>query len=348
MKTVWRYSLLSALLGMLVLAAAAVYLHWSSRQPVLSGSESFVIPSGTGVHQVAAKLVREQVLAEPYTFTLWAYVNDATRRLRAGEYAIDDGTTLAELLALFTSGRVIQRSVTLIEGWTFKQFRAALYRAEKLQIETRALSGAAIMRRLGREDMPPEGRFFPETYHYTADMTDLDLLRQAHAAMQAVLEAEWQARDPAVKLDSKDQALVLASIIEKETGAAGERRTIAAVFHNRLARGMRLQTDPTVIYGLGDEFDGDLTRAHLETDTPFNTYTRGGLPPTPIAMPGRAAIHAALNPGPNDALYFVARGDGSHVFSRTLEEHNRAVYKYQIKPNAGDGSSPDEGAEGDQ
>lgn len=338
MRTMLRYSLSSALLGVLCLAVVgAGYVYWSSRQPVQSGSESFVIRSGAGVNQVAASLVREDILSEPYTFTLWAYANNATRRIRAGEYAIEDGTTMAELLRLFVSGKVIQRSVTLIEGWTFKQFREALYAAENLEIETRELSGTEIMERLGKSDLEPEGRFFPDTYHYTADMADMDVLRQAHAAMEEVLEEEWQNRDPTVNLDSKDEALVMASIIEKETGAAGERRTIAAVFNNRLEEGMRLQTDPTVIYGVGEEFDGDLTRRHLETDTPFNTYTRAGLPPTPIAMPGRAAIHAALNPAESEALYFVSKGDGSHQFSRTLEEHNQAVYKHQIQRNAPSG-----------
>lgn len=337
MTTIWRYSISAALLGVLcLLAAGAGYVYWSSQQPVRSASDSFVINSGAGVNRVASNLVRENILSEPYTFKLWAYANNATRRIRAGEYAIEQGTTMAELLDLFVAGRVIRRSVTLIEGWTFEQFREALYAAEKLRIETRGLSGGEIMVRLGRSDLEPEGRFFPDTYLYTADMTDMDVLRQAYAAMEGVLEEEWRNRDDAVQLSSKDEALVLASIIEKETGAAGERRTIAAVFHNRLEKGMRLQTDPTVIYGVGDEFDGNLTRKHLETDTPFNTYTRSGLPPTPIAMPGRAAIHAALTPDDSDALYFVSRGDGSHKFSRTLEEHNRAVYKYQIRGGTGE------------
>jgi len=332
MKRIWRYSLGIILLLLILLPfVAAGALYWASRQPVVAGSESFVIESGTGVKRVAADLVEENILAEPYTFTLWAYATDATRSIHAGEYAIPDDTTVAKLLELFVAGRVIERSVTLIEGWTFRQFREALYAAEKLRIATRGLSGQEIMQRLGDAGTDPEGRFFPETYRYTADMTDLDVLRQARAVMKKVLDAEWENRNPSIDLDSKDEALVLASIIEKETGAPEERETIAAVFHNRLEKGMRLQTDPTVIYGLGDGFDGNLTRAHLESDTPYNTYTRAGLPPTPIAMPGRAAIHAALNPGPSQALYFVSKGDGSHKFSDTLEEHNQAVYEYQIR-----------------
>jgi len=331
MNKLWRYLIGTVLLGGVALAAAgAGYVYWSGLQPVRTGSESFFIEAGTGVKQIAAKLVAEEVLAEPYTFTLWAYYNDYTTRLHAGEYAIPEDATVEEVLKLFVSGKVIQRTVTLIEGWTFDEFRSALYQAEKLRIETRELAPAAIMQRLEAAGRNPEGRFFPDTYNYTADMSDLDVLERAHAAMSEVLAEEWRNRGENLAVDNEDEALVLASIIEKETGQPEERDTIAAVFNNRLMKGMRLQTDPTVIYGLGDEFDGNLTRAHLKADTPYNTYTRAGLPPAPIAMPGRAAIHAALNPADTPALYFVSRGDGSHKFSDTLEEHNRAVYKYQI------------------
>lgn len=349
MKNIWRYSLNSALLGVLALAlTASGYLYWSSRQPVLSGSDSFTINPGTGVKQVAAKLVDENVLDEPYTFILWSYVNDYTSRIRAGEYAIPDDVSVEGLLVLFASGKVIQRSVTFIEGWTFEQFRDALYGAEKLRIETRGLDGEQVMNRLSDSGQVPEGRFFPDTYYYTAGMSDLDILARAHAAMRRILEEEWNNRDAPTILRNKDEALVLASIIEKETGRDDERRTIAAVFHNRLGKGMRLQTDPTVIYGLGDEFDGNLTRAHLDSDTPYNTYTRAGLPPTPIAMPGRASIHAALNPDASRALYFVSRGDGSHVFSDTLEEHNRNVVKYQINAGERIDSSSNSGNQADE
>lgn len=331
MRGIWRVVTGSALLALAVLAvAAAGYLHWSSRQPVVSGSDSFVIETGSGVKQIAARLVSEGILAEPYTFIAWSYVNDYTTRIHAGEYAIPDGTSVNGLLDLFVDGTVIQRSVTFIEGWSFDECLDALYAAEKLRLETQGLDNEAIMTQLGAAGRQPEGRFFPDTYRYTADMSDLDILGRALAAMTAVLDEEWANRDESTVLKSKDEALVLASIIEKETGRAGERRTIAAVFHNRLERGMRLQTDPTVIYGLGEDFDGNLTRTHLNTDTPYNTYTRAGLPPTPIAMPGRASIHAALHPTDSDALYFVSKGDGSHVFSKTLEEHNRNVFKYQI------------------
>lgn len=331
MKKIWRYLISTLLLGGVALVlAGAGYVYWSGLQPVRAGADSFVVDPGSGVRRIAARLVEEEVLAEPYTFTMWAWATDNTRRLRAGEYFIPPDATVAELLEMLAAGRVIQRAITLIEGWRFEELRRALYDAEKLRIETRELSGEEIMERLEADVENPEGRFFPDTYHYTADMSDLDVLRRAYDAMEKVLDAEWDNRDETVALEDRDEALVLASIIEKETGKPDERRTIAAVFHNRLERGMRLQTDPTVIYGVGDGFDGNLTRAHLETDTPYNTYTRAGLPPAPIAMPGRAAIHAALNPGESKALYFVSRGDGSHVFSDTLAEHNQAVARYQL------------------
>jgi UPF0755 protein len=330
MPKLWRYSLSSVILGLAALALATGYLYWSSRQPVLSGSESFVIRSGAGVKSVAVSLVNDKILREPYTFTLWAYIKGDTARIHAGEYAIPTGTTVAGLLDLFVSGKVIERSITLIEGWTFKQCLEALHGAEKLRDATSGLSDAEIMQRLGLPDQSPEGRFFPDTYLYTADTSDLDVLGRAHAAMNKIIDQEWQNRDTAIVIRNEDQALILASIIEKETAVPAERAMISAVFQNRLAKGMRLQTDPTVIYGLGDKFNGNLTRKHLESDTPYNTYTRDGLPPTPIAMPGRASIHAAVHPVASQALYFVAKGDGTHEFSDTLAEHNRAVAKYQL------------------
>lgn len=340
MRKIWRYFISTVLLGGVALAIFGVgYVYWSGLQPVQSGSDSFVIQQGSGVKKIAAQLVEQNILAEPYTFVLWAYANDSTRRLHAGEYYIAPDATVEKLLRRFVSGTVIQRAVTLIEGRTFEDYRRVLYEAEKLRLETRDLSGSEIMERLGAPNRHPEGRFFPDTYHYTADMSDLDILKQAFNAMEKVLDQEWENRDEKVVVEDKDDALVLASIVEKETGRPDERGIISAVFHNRLKKGMRLQTDPTVIYGVGDGFNGDLTRAHLETDTPYNTYTRTGLPPAPIAMPGRASIHAALNPAESTALYFVSKGDGSHQFSETLEDHNRAVTKYQLNGGRRSGSS---------
>lgn len=345
MRKIWRYLIGTVALGAVALVVAgAGYVYWSGLQPVKSGSDSFVISPGSGVKRIAARLVEEEVLSEPYTFTLWAYASDYTRRLYAGEYLIPPDATVEDVLKIFVSGKVIQRAVTLIEGWTFAEFRQALYDSEKLRIETRDLTGAGIMERLDADHENPEGWFFPDTYHYTADMSDLDLLGRAYSTMVRILDEEWENRDEAVGLENKYEALVLASIIEKETGRREERRTIAGVFHNRLQQGMRLQTDPTVIYGLGDDFDGNLTRAHLKDDTPHNTYTRAGLPPTPIAMPGRASVHAAVNPAETTALYFVSRGDGSHKFSDTLAEHNRAVAEYQL--NRRSRSEPDSNEEG--
>lgn len=338
MKRLWLYSLSSAALAVLTLALAAGYLYWSSRQPVMNGSESFTINPGTGVKEVGSALVEAKVLEEPYTFTLWAYVEGDTTRVHAGEYAIPKGISVAGLLDLFVSGKVIERPVTLIEGWTFKECLQALHSAPKLRDETKGLTGSQIMARLGVPDQAAEGHFFPDTYLYTADTSDLDILKRAHTEMQKVLDQEWQNRDKSTVLKTEEQALIMASIIEKETGLPRERPLIAAVFQNRLQKGMRLQTDPTVIYGLGDKFNGNLTKVHLETDTPYNTYTRAGLPPTPIAMPGRASIHATLHPADTKALYFVAKGDGSHEFSDTLAEHNRAVAKYQLNGASHSGS----------
>jgi UPF0755 protein len=271
------------------------------------------------------------VLDRPLYFRVLARLDPRSRRLQAGEYRIEAGTTPGGLLALFSSGRVIQYPVTLIEGWTFRQVLDALAGLEYLEQTLSGTSDAAIMARLGRPDLHPEGRFLPDTYLFPRGTPDVQVLQRALAAMDEVLAAEWAQRGPDLPLGSPDEALVLASIVEKETGLAEERAAIAGVFVRRLRKGMLLQTDPTVIYGLGEAFDGDLRRRDLSADTPYNTYVHPGLPPTPIAMPGRDSIRAALHPADGASLYFVARGDGSHQFSTTLQEHNRAVRKYQLK-----------------
>ena len=252
-------------------------------------------------------------------------------RLQVGEYAMGHGITPVQLLRKLESGQVIQHRFTIVEGWSYRQLRDALLADDSIVQTLQEVDDAELMRRLGAPDVPPEGRFLPETYHFTKGVTDFDLLRRAYLALHAHLEQAWASRAPGLPLETPDQALVLASIIEKETGVAGERAQIAGVFVRRLQMGMRLQTDPTVIYGLGNAFDGNLTRVHLQSDTPFNTYMRSGLPPSPIALAGKAAIDAALHPADGDALYFVSRGDGSHVFSSTLREHNRAVRRYQLR-----------------
>ena len=252
-------------------------------------------------------------------------------RLQVGEYAMGHGITPVQLLRKLESGQVIQHRFTIVEGWSYRQLRDALLADDSIVQTLQEVDDAELMRRLGAPDVPPEGRFLPETYHFTKGVTDFDLLRRAYLALHAHLEQAWASRAPGLPLETPDQALVLASIIEKETGVAGERAQIAGVFVRRLQMGMRLQTDPTVIYGLGNAFDGNLTRVHLQSDTPFNTYMRSGLPPSPIALAGKAAIDAALHPADGDALYFVSRGDGSHVFSSSLQEHNRAVRRYQLR-----------------
>ena len=266
----------------------------------------------------------------PLYWRLLARQMGVAGKLHAGEYALDPGIAPRGLLAKMAAGDVIQHRFTIVEGWTFAQLRDAVAHDAVLEQTLAGRSGADIMRALGSGGAPPEGWFLPETYQFVKGMSDLDILRRAHAAMQRKLDALWDARAPDLPLDTPYQALILASIVEKETAQAAERALIAGVFEHRLKLGMRLQTDPAVIYGLGSGYDGRIHTRDLETDTPYNTYTRAGLPPTPIAMPGPASLEAVLHPAQTDALYFVARGDGTHEFSATLEAHNRAVAKYQL------------------
>jgi UPF0755 protein len=252
-------------------------------------------------------------------------------RLHAGEYALPQGITPRGLLEAMAAGRVLQRHVTIVDGWTFAEVRQALGRADQLTHTAASEDDAQVMKQVGFADEMPEGRFLPETYAYVKGDSDIDILRRAHAAMVKVLDAAWAGKAGDLPLASPYEALILASIVEKETGRADERPKIAGVFIRRLQAHMLLQTDPTVIYGMGAGYAGNIHRGDLTTDTPYNTYTRAGLPPTPIAMPGKPAIAAALHPAEGTELYFVARGDGSHVFSSSLAEHNRAVACYQLK-----------------
>ncbi|MHB8678704.1 MAG: endolytic transglycosylase MltG [Rudaea sp.] len=266
----------------------------------------------------------------PLYWRLLARQMGVAGKLHAGEYALDPGIAPRGLLAKMAAGDVIQHKFTIVEGWTFAQLRDALAHDAVIEQTLAGRSAADIMRALGSGGVPPEGWFLPETYQFVKGMSDLDILRRAHAAMQRRLDALWASRAPDLPLDTPYQALILASIVEKETAQAAERARIAGVFEQRLKLGMRLQTDPAVIYGLGSGYDGKIHTRDLKTDTPYNTYTRAGLPPTPIAMPGSASLEAVLHPAQTDALYFVARGDGTHEFSATLEAHNRAVAKYQL------------------
>jgi conserved hypothetical protein, YceG family len=277
-----------------------------------------------------AQAVRDAgVQVNPALLYWWFRLSGDARQIRAGSYEIERGINPRGLLRKLVRGDEALRAVTLVEGWNFNQVRAALLKAEQLKPETQELAPDLIMKALERPGLHPEGRFFPDTYTYAKGSSDLAVLRRALRAMDKQLAAAWRQRRPDTPLKTPAQALILASIVEKETGRASDRAMIAGVFSNRLALGMMLQTDPTVIYGLGETFDGNLRRRDLQADTPWNTYTRSGLPPTPIAMPGKAALLAAVQPAATRALYFVARGDGSSQFSASLEEHNRAVNKYQ-------------------
>jgi UPF0755 protein len=263
----------------------------------------------------------------------YARVTGADARVRAGEYSIEPGTTPDRLLALFESGKVVQHAVTFVEGWTFRELRAALAREPHLRQTLAGQGDTAVMRALEEPDQHPEGLFFPDTYIFGKGTTDLEILRQARTRMRRELESAWAARAADLPLENPYEALILASIVEKETAFASERPRIAGVFTERLRRGMRLQTDPTVIYGLGEKFDGNLRRSDLERDGPYNTYTRTGLPPTPIALPGAEALRATVQPDERGELFFVATGlpDGSHAFSRTLAEHQSAVKEYLVR-----------------
>ena len=321
---------LLALLLLLAVAAAGAAWWWTT-QPLSLAAEKVEIsvPQGASTRAAAAKAVEGGVQTHPDLLGWYFRLAGREQTIKPGDYAVTRGMTPRELLDKLVRGDRIVLTLTLVEGWTFRQFREALAKADHLRHDSAALSPAEIMKTLGKPGVAAEGRFFPDTYHYFKTASDIDLLRQSMTLMDRRLQAAWDARAPGLPLKNADEALVLASIVEKETGQAADRPEVAGVFINRLRIGMRLQTDPTVIYGLGDKFDGDLKRSHLTADTPYNTYTRAGLPPTPIAMPGKASLMAAVQPAQTKALYFVARGDGSSHFSESLGEHNRAVDKYQ-------------------
>ncbi len=295
------------------------------------GGLALAVAPGSSLKTIAEQLAEKQLLTKPlYLVALGRYLH-LDSRIKAGEFQLSPGMTPEALLHQLSDGKVIQHSLTLIEGDTFKQMMQRLREHPVLVHTLEDIDAETVMGAIGKPDQHPEGRFMPETYHFPRGTTDVDFLRRAYAEMQTFLEDSWQDRDEGLPLKSPYEALILASIVEKETGVAEERARIAGVFVRRLNKGMKLQTDPTVIYGMGDEFDGDIRFRDLREDTPYNTYTRFGLPPTPIAMPGEDAILAVLHPATGKELYFVAIGDGSHHFSSTLKEHNRAVDRYQKK-----------------
>jgi len=328
---VLKWLLRLVLLVLLAGAVAAGGAAWWVNQPLkLSGDTvELSIEQGELPRDIAQGWVNAGVQAPPWALYQWFRWSGDAKRIRAGSYEIGTGTTPRTLLAKMVRGDETLATVRLIEGWTFRQFRAELARAEALKPTTAGMTDAQIMEALGSPGLAPEGRFYPDTYAYSKGSADLAVLRRAHRAMKQRVDEAWAGRAPDLPLRSPDEALILASIVEKETGAEAERGRIAAVFVNRLRIGMPLQTDPTVIYGLGEAFDGNLRKRDLQADTPFNTYTRPGLPPTPISMPGAASLRAAVQPEASKALYFVARGNGTSEFSETLAEHNRAVNKYQ-------------------
>ena len=322
------------LLGVLLAVATLIYHYREFRhEPVELAEEElvFAIEPGANIRSIARELTLAGIIEDPWLFVLMARLEGVETRVRAGEYRITAGATPGQILEQFARGSSIQYQFTVIEGWSFRQMLDALADDPIIVHTLAGKTDIEIMQAIGYPDQHPEGRFFPDTYRFPRGTTDVDFLRRAYQVMQMHLDREWQQRSEGLPLQTAYEALILASIIEKETGAGFERPLIAAVFIERLKRNMRLQTDPTVIYGLGESFDGDIRFRDLRKDTPYNTYLRAGLPPTPIALPGLDSIRAALHPAESDALYFVSRGDGTHQFSRTLEEHNAAVRRYQLK-----------------
>jgi UPF0755 protein len=320
------------MMGILVLLAAGGGLWWYAHSPLEMGAPAveFTIPQGSSLRTATRAIGQAGVDVRPWAFEALARIAGNPSAMKAGVYGIRGGTTPLELLGKLERGEVLVTEIVFIEGWGFRQLREALDAHPGVRHDTRGLTDAEVLRRLQVPSESPEGLFFPDTYRFAKGASDLEVLRSAYQAMGKRLDLAWAQRQPDLPLASPYEALILASIVEKETGRADDRTMIAAVFVNRLRAGIKLQADPTVIYGLGHAFDGNLRKRDLAADTPYNTYTRAGLPPTPIALPGQASLEAVLNPAPTDALYFVARGDGTSQFSRTLEEHNRAVTKYQL------------------
>lgn len=313
------------------LAVAGIYIHIALDRDIRvdAGRLVYDVPEGVTIKWLSADLARRDILSTPeWLFWIYARLSRSEGSLKVGEYQIVPGMTERALLTLIRSGKVIQRQITFVEGWTFAQWREALAGGLGIEHTIDGKSGPSIMKSLGDAGVSPEGEFFPDTYHYTKGASDLSILRRAHTRMTETLSREWRQASDSTTFNSPYQALILASIVEKETGYAPDRPKIARVFINRLNKQMRLQSDVTIIYGLKD-FNGNLIKADLTVDNPYNTYMFRGLPPTPICNPGLDAIRAALNPSPGNYYYFVARGDGSSEFSATLKQHNTAVDRFQ-------------------
>ncbi len=332
MSWVKRAGRLLFVLATVIAGIGVGYYHFAINQSLEISDDVFVVERGDTLSAVLDKMLGIGMIDEPHTLKIHASLNDLTTEIKAGEYVFPDGITPAELLQRLVLGQGQQGNrITIIEGWTFKQMRETIGRVPKLIHTTRGWTDQKIMAALGAPDLHPEGRFYPDTYYYRRDDPDIKIFKAAFDHMEDRLDQAWSQRKEKLEIKNRDEALILASIIEKETQAEEEQEEISGVFNNRLRIGMRLQTDPTVIYGIGDAYKGNITKKHLKTDTPYNTYTRYGLPPTPICLPGYSSLHAAVNPRETEALYMVAMGGGRHKFSKTLEEHNAAVRKYILK-----------------
>ncbi|MGV6826478.1 MAG: endolytic transglycosylase MltG [bacterium] len=334
MKKLLAIFLKLGLLAVMLVSALAWLQYQSFNSTPLSipaGGLVFTVKNGDNLKRVASELETIGVLAKARPFEIIARIKGKAHLIKAGEYQLEQGMSANQLLEHLVDGKSLQYHLTIPEGWSFAQMLAALRNSPQIRNTVLDESNEAIMAAIGEPNRHPEGQFFPDTYTFPRGMTDIEFLKRAYRKMQAVLQEEWEARSDRTPLKSAYEALILASIIEKETGVPEERPAIAGVFTRRLNKGMKLQTDPTVIYGMGERFDGNIRRKDLRTDTPYNTYVHKGLTPTPIALPGREAIHAALHPADGKTFYFVAKGDGSHQFSETLDQHNAAVRKYQLK-----------------
>ena len=334
-------------LALLAVAGVAIWLGWRQyerhwlNEPIaaLVESRAFEVPQGVSLSAVAGELEKQGLMERSGTWLRYATGAGLATRIQAGEYRLVPGTTPAMLLAQFVSGDVVLHALTLPEGWTFRQGLAAIQSNPAIRAELRGLTDSELLARLGLQEQSPEGLFFPDTYRFPRGTSDREFLLQAHARLERELQSAWTGRAKDLPFATPYEALILASLVEKETAAADERPMIAGVFVNRLRKGMRLQTDPTVIYGMGEKFDGNLRRDDLLNDTPYNTYTRPGLPPTPIALPGRAALEAAVRPAATDSLYFVATGlgDGRHFFAQSLVAHNANVSRHLANLRGGSG-----------
>ena len=325
--------MLRRLFNLLVLAAvAAAFAYWwiaLRPLPLPENPYNFTVRSGSTLRAIAHELTAARVLPADWTLVGLGRLRGVDRSVKAGNYEVASGTTLSGLLAKLTQGDATQTSFTIVEGWTIRDLREALRTDEDIVKQVADLPDAELMTKIGASEKDPEGWFFPETYFFATGTTDASILVRAHRLMRERLAAAWEARATGLPIATPYEALILASLVEKETGRASDRPLVASVFVNRLRQGMHLQTDPSVIYGIGEQFKGNLTRRDLERDQVFNTYTREGLPPTPIAFPSQASLDAVLHPPSTPYLYFVARGDGSSEFSANLADHNRAVAKYQ-------------------